>query len=88
MSNENKVEQYAIEKGLPIPDTMTQRATKYPFAKMEVGDSFFIPLTTQPKASARSSLYMSIRAFNKANNKDFEVITRIIDNGMRVWRFK
>jgi len=31
-----------IEKGIPIPKIKRGRPPKYPFAEMEVGDSFFV----------------------------------------------
>ena len=51
---------YRIQKNIPIPAKMPQgRKQIYPFDRMEVGDSFAVPL------SKRKSLVSSINKYAK-----------------------
>ncbi len=73
---------YEIEKNIPIPGPGGRNPRpEYPFAEMEVGDSFFVPKETNRdinQISARAS------AFGSATNKKFKCST--VDGGIRVWR--
>ena len=62
--------EFKIEKGIEVP----QYRAKYPFKKMEVGDSFF------SETDACSSAYM----YGKRNGKRF--LIRKEGDGFRVWR--
>lgn len=62
-----------IEKGVPIPD----RRGKYPWADMDVGDSFFV--ATDKVENFRRNVYGKNR-----NGKKFTA--RAEGNGVRVWR--
>ena len=67
--------QPTIDKNIPIP----KRRTKWPFADMEVGDSFFAPGFASDEFSGRTKHYAP---------KKFTVRT-VIENGVRgvrVWR--
>lgn len=67
-----------IQKGLPTPN---KRLNRYPFAKMEVGDSFFAPLT--PSASILTSARRHLP-------KRFTTRS-VVENGVRgvrVWRYE
>ena len=46
---------FEIEKNIEM-DEIVQRSKKYPFDKMEVGDSFFVPCQPELKASKQASL--------------------------------
>ena len=69
--------EFVIDKNIPIPTATRNRATKYPWADMKVGDSFFVP--GKPKAlyaSARGrGIKIAVRP-DKQGRKD----------GVRVWR--
>jgi hypothetical protein len=47
-------DEYKIERGIEIPDRARGKA-KYPFAEMEVGDSFAFPVATLEKVRAACS---------------------------------
>ena len=64
-----------IEKGIPLPSAGAPHGT-YPFAEMEVGDSFVIPLTKRPSISSVLGRY---------GPKRF-VTRKISDTECRVWR--
>lgn len=68
-----------IEKGVPIPDS-AQRS-RYPFAQMEVGDSFFAPgRTTKQMQNAAST--------HRKKGKKFRAMKEFVDGveGTRIWR--
>lgn len=71
-------EEIKVEKGIPLP--ISFQAQRYPFDKMDIGDSFFIEKVEAQRLSAAASLY------GKRNNMKFSV--RSIDNGYRCWRVK
>lgn len=66
-----------IEKGIPIP-AGSKGVHKYPFAQMEVGDSFFTPCENLP------SLRVYARQVGKEKGLKFSV--RQEEGGARVWR--
>jgi len=65
-----------IEKNIPF--TGHGNNGKFPFYKMEVGDSFLVGLED------KSSLQSMDSAYGRKNNKKFT--TRQSDDGIRVWR--
>lgn len=71
---------YEIDKGIPIPPRSC--ASKYPWADMKVGDSFFVPGNkTRCEAVQAAAKYRSQRTAEK-------YVTRTKPNGVRVWRAK
>lgn len=87
---------YTIDKGLAVPALARSRSAgpmKYPWADMEHGDSFFVPL---PKKSsrddaviARKRVVSAGRSWCKRNRPEARVISRALteDNthGIRIW---
>jgi hypothetical protein len=69
---------FRIERGVPIPARRNPRGSMYPFAEMEIGDSFFVPDGTTKTISAAAQY------FTKNLGRRFTV--RTIDSGVRVWR--
>lgn len=78
---------YTIEKNIAISQKRKE-IIRFPFEKMEVGDSFFIPSSDQAINAARSSLFTAIRTFNIFHNKTYKILTRAQEKGLRVWRIK
>lgn len=68
-----------IDKDIPPPPLGRAPATRYPFADLEVGDSFFIPGATPQSISGSTSW-----ARNKLTPRKFTV--RTVEGGTRVWR--
>lgn len=68
--------EYKIEKGVPIAKVggIGQNGSKYPFAEMDVGDSFAGPKLVRPAAFA----------YAKEHHVTFK--TRTEGDGVRVWR--
>lgn len=82
----NKIE-YKIEKNIPI--VRARKAfTRFPLDEMEVGDSFYIPLSDQKKESAMASIYSAANSFNRSHKAKIKVSTRSEADGLRVWRIK
>lgn len=72
-----------LESGLPVPPPSNGgRPERYPFTKMKVGESFFIP--TDEKERTRSAVLGAARLRLGAGR----VATRSVDGGLRVWRIK
>lgn len=69
---------FEIEKDCPIPPR-TGTVTKYPFAGMEVGDSFYIP----PEIS-RNTISSNAYSWGRRNNMTFSI--RKEGEGLRCWR--
>ena len=75
MSNEAK-----IEKNVPVPKT---RGSKYPFAQMEVGDSFYEP------SRQTTHLVSASYTFRRRHNLlDWKFVARKENYGARIWRVK
>lgn len=64
---------YEIEKNIPI-------VGKYPFDKMEVGDSFYVEGDKNSKANLRMA------AFTYRKKVNVEFATKSDDKGIRIWR--
>jgi len=47
--------EFEIESGIPIPERK-KRQSKYPFSRLEVGDSFFVPGKTAVKFAGTAYL--------------------------------
>lgn len=68
---------YTIEKNVPPPETRRiQQESKYPFEKMEVGDSFVYSNTEDVK------IRNALRYFKK-KSPEHVFLTRSIDNDTR-----
>lgn len=83
---------FKIEKGIPVPDartgTRSPDAVPYPFDKMKVGDSFFIPVKG-PVTARRMMMRRVLAASYKFKRKSHSTIsfsTRSFTDGVRIWR--
>lgn len=72
---------FKIDKHMPIPEQIGSGArAKYPFAKMEVGDSFFVP-------SMRSNALSNAAQWHtKKTGKKFTCAN--VEGGVRCWRIE
>jgi hypothetical protein len=76
--------QYKIEKNIPIPRTTKQATPKqsiYPFNLMEVTDSFAAPLDKKQSLRNMAGDY-------KRLNAGWDYITREYKNEIRIWRIQ
>lgn len=65
---------YVIEKNVPLPS----RANKWPFARMEVGDSVVIPAAEAHRGRSASQAI--------ERSKGWKFATRRESGGLRIWR--
>lgn len=79
---EISMSEYEVEDDQPMPAVSPNkgRVEKYPWSKLEVGMSFFVPggQSSRVKSSASKA--------SKRYNKTF--ISRTVEGGVRVWRYK
>jgi hypothetical protein len=76
---------YKIDKGIPLPDRGT--VSKYPFAEMEVGDSFVVSDNEQ------TSIISAANSFGKKFDPRRKFVSRKItdtsgkyNHTIRIWR--
>jgi hypothetical protein len=70
---------YALQDGIPCP-VKGERASKYPFHRMKVGESFLVPHDDAEPVSVRNAAY----SHGTRHNKRFSCHTERA--GVRVWR--
>jgi hypothetical protein len=70
-----------IEKGIPMPEHNKKYAKKFPFEKLEIGDSFLVPLAAD---KSPSSIYSAISQARKRLN--IALTSARVEGGVRVWR--
>lgn len=77
--------QIKIDKGIPIPERRTH--TKFPFADMEIGDSFFVPA----KQTKMSTLAARVSVARKRHAPRSFLLAKVTEKkieGTRVWRIE
>lgn len=82
---------YEIQKEIPLPNrsgNTTERPNKYPFASMEIGDSFEVgPEDKTPSGAFRAQTAASL--YSKKVKYSVQFATRKTEgNKLRVWRTK
>jgi hypothetical protein len=82
-------DEITIESGVPMPDPSPGRKTKYPFARMKVGDSFVVRLAdTEHVKVKQGTLRSAATTAAKAHGHRYALRT-LEENGnpvIRVWR--
>lgn len=82
----------AIEHGIPMPQPAKQggRRARYPFAAMEVGDSFSVELAVEnyPDGSdkAQQRIMCAAAAWKRKNGRDFSTQIDRDAGVVRCWR--
>lgn len=70
---------YAVEKGIAQPRNGRKGAEEvYPWTRMDVGDSFFVP-------NGKQSIISNCAGAAKKRGRG-TFTTRAVDGGVRVWR--
>ncbi len=70
---------YKIESHIPIPPPKAGPQARYPFAKMKVGDNFFVPAEIAYKARNAANAY-------KIKHEGWNYTARLDEEGLRIWR--
>lgn len=73
---------YEIEKNIPLPAHGGK--ANYPFAKMEIGDSFFERCSGEQRAKVHARLSVAATAAKRHGKGTFT--TRLVADGVRVFR--
>jgi hypothetical protein len=69
-----------IDRGIPLPPSRRGRGSSWPFAELQVTDSFLVTGQPQTQVAARMK-YWSERLSRR-------FATRKVDGGIRVWRIE
>ena len=72
--------EFIIEKGMPVP-LRSNAVPKYPFADLEVGDSFIAPPITKRILSNAAHRYK-----RKHKSEGWNFVCRTLQDGCRIWR--
>ena len=76
-----------IEKGVKIP--VVHSKNKYPWDKMEVGDSVFIEAEKgQSLFDLKRKVGPSARYYGQITGKQFKTLMMREENGVRIWRLE
>lgn len=69
-----------IEKNISVPAAQNVgRPRIYPFAEMEIGDSFLLPTAEKDRVGQAAKAW-------KARHGGWNYRTRVLDEGIRIWR--
>ena len=81
-----------IEKDVPPPERKTGRPPKYPFMKMEVGDSFTLPLAGTLTNKGSDTVTQRLRSATENHTKKYGrkfMLRTLKDEGVvRCWRIE
>lgn len=78
-----------IEKNIPLPPRAYDKAgrnTRYPFPDMEIGDSFILKLSADPKKARAKRVSISGLMLYHARKRGAKYASRRLADGLRVWR--
>lgn len=77
---------FEIEHDIPIPSPIREgKPPVYPWRKMEIGDSFLVPLDSYSR-KAHSRLSTALSQAGRRSGRKF--CTRRVEGGIRVWRIE
>jgi hypothetical protein len=76
---------YVVEKGIPM-DRKRSASTRFPFDKMNIGDSFFIPKEDQDPLAVPASIYSAANSYNRTHGTKIKMAVRKDNGGTRVFR--
>lgn len=78
-----------IDRNIPLPAARRTPAgynSKYPFAKLALGDSFLVPLPADPKkAKYKRTIIANLMRYH-ARKRGAKYASRRLADGLRVWR--
>jgi hypothetical protein len=81
-----------IEKGIPIPVHHKTRDKDLEYndtwLKLKPGDSIFYGLEGRNSIYMQAKLLLWKKQFLKEHNLEWEIITRMVEGGVRIWRVK
>lgn len=81
---DKKRAQFDVEENVPMP--IFARPATFPFAKMKVGQSFFVEATPEEFKRKRGTVSAAWKKYQRSGNEDAKFISRVVEGGFRVWR--
>lgn len=90
MAKRNVIKQngpYKVDRGVQM-ERKREAFTRFPFNKMQVGDSFLVPIEDQEQAAVGPSIYSAANSYNNTHGTKIKMSTRKVEGGVRVWRIK
>lgn len=77
---------FKIEKNVPFTGKQNGKS-KYPFADMKVGDSFFVNADPTKVGKIRNTIISAANNFKRlVDNKNLKFVSTKLENGIRIWR--
>ena len=76
----NKNGEFKVEKGIKIPEPKRGAVSRYPWASLGIGDSFFV--------DGKSSRHMGVLTFSRGQRDGRKYAVRTEGTGSRIWRIK
>jgi len=75
---------FQIDDNVPIPAMTGKSQRKYPLSALLVGQSFFVPFTSDDTRRELMRISGAATRHGKKTGKMF--VTRTVEGGVRVWR--
>jgi hypothetical protein len=82
-----RLEMFKVEQGIPIPSKVgrvRRRVCPYPYNKMKLGDSFFVPCSGKELRERQ----VNVADWRRRYFKLMGIETHKVKGGLRVWRVK
>lgn len=76
---------YKVDKGISM-ERKREAFARFPFNKMKIGDSFFVPKEDQNPEGVAASVYSAANSYNRTHGTKLRMSTRKVEGGIRVWR--
>ena len=77
---------YKIIKNKPLPAPRGGNTSKYPFAKLKVGDAFEVPCGDVKRSATQNNVSSAARAYAVKHSPKAKFLTRIVDGSVWCWR--
>jgi hypothetical protein len=78
---------YKVDKGVQM-QRKRNIAARFPFDKMKIGDSFFIPKEDQDPLVVPPSIYSAANSYNKTHGTKIKMAVRKEEGGTRIFRIQ
>jgi hypothetical protein len=78
---------YKVDKGITM-ERKRSISIRFPFDKMKIGDSFYIPKEDQDPMAVPASIYSAANSYNRAHGTKIKMAVRKDEKGTRVFRIQ
>jgi len=77
---------FEVEEGIKVPARGPGQKMKYPWNKMEIGDSFLVKASTDSRLKVQQCITACAGSYGKRHGMKFA--SRQVEDGVRVWRIE